>query len=768
MLRRTSVLRSRWSSRALLVLVLACSEPAAPRPRLTKPHLATLGAPTARLIGAGDIAGCNVKNDSITAAMVSSYLSQYPDAIVYTAGDNAYPDGTAQDYANCYAPTWGRFLSSTRAAIGNHEYDLGNATPTFDYFGDRIGPRDLAYYSYDAGAWHVIVLNSNTSYVPASLGSTQETWLKNDLAANTKSCILAIWHHPRFYSDTGATYGLAKAMRQAWVDLYQAGATLIVNGHWHQYERFAPQDPDGNATPRGIREFIVGTGGYWSLETPTTIAPNSEVQRGRTYGVMELQLGDGWYAWNYMPVPGDAFTDSGTGSCVDRSAEYAPIARPGGPYTGTLGSAVALDGSASLDPDGDLPLTYAWDFGDGTTGTGAKPSHTYADSGHFTVTLTVTDTTGLTSAPATTTATIASSNNPPVASAGGPYTGTTGVAIAFDGSASTDPDGDLPLTYAWDFGDGTTGTGATPSHVYTTVDTFTVTLTVTDSRGLAGAPAKTTAAVKPAPNQPPVADAGGPYAGDQGYAVTLDGSDSYDPDGNLPLSYAWQFGDGKTGTGVMPKHTYATAGTYTVTLTVKDSKGLASAPATSTATIVVDQIPVANPGGPYTGTEGAPVAFDGTASTDPDGNLPLTYAWKFGDAVNGSGATPTHAYRTAGTFTVSLVVTDALGAHSTSVSTTATIANVAPVVNAGPDATATAGKAFTLRWTFTDAGSSDNPWNYTIDWGDGTTTKNRSDKQNVTIGTGHTWRTRGSYTVHVTVTDKFGASGSDDCVIVVQ
>ncbi len=342
-----------------------------------------------------------------------------------------------------------------------------------------------------------------------------------------------------------------------------------------------------------------------------------------------------------------------------------PVADPGGPYSGTEDLALAFDGSGSSDPDGD-PLTYAWDFGDGNTGTGVAPSHTYLAGGIYMVSLVVNDGT-VDSAPVTTTATVTEVNDPPVADPGGPYSGTEDLALAFDGSGSSDPDGD-PLTYAWDFGDGNTGTGVAPSHTYLAGGIYTVSLVVNDGT-VDSAPATTTATIAAA-NQPPVSDPGGPYSGTANVALTFDGSGSSDPDGD-PLTYAWDFGDGNNGTGISPTHTYGAAGIYTVTLVVSD--GLAdSAPATTTATIAAaNQPPVANPGGPYFWSDGFPLSFDGSGSSDPDGD-PLTYAWDFGDGNNGTGVTPTHTYPAAGVYTVTLVVNDGL-VDSPPASTTATI-----------------------------------------------------------------------------------------------
>jgi MYXO-CTERM domain-containing protein len=267
------------------------------------------------------------------------------------------------------------------------------------------------------------------------------------------------------------------------------------------------------------------------------------------------------------------------------------------------------------------------------------------------------------------------SNQPPVANAGGPYSAAVGAPVSLDGSASRDPDGSI-ASYAWNFGNGSTGSGVAPSATYATAGTFTVTLTVTDNGG-ATSQATTTVTVT-TNTQPPVANAGGPYAGTVNVAISFNGAASRDPDGSV-VSYLWNFGDSTTASGVTAVHAYAAAGSYTVRLTVTDNDGLTSS--ASTTAQVSDgtglQPPVANPGGPYQGTTASPVAFDGSASSDPDGRI-VSYDWTFGDSGTASGAKPTHAYNTAGTYTVTLTVTDDSGRK-----TTATTSASIQAVNTG-------------------------------------------------------------------------------------
>jgi len=258
---------------------------------------------SAVLVGAGDIADCNTGGP--TAALLDNIAGT-----VFTAGDNAYTNGTASEFATCYDPSWGRHKARTRPSPGNHDYGTSGATGYYNYFGALAGPAGLGYYSYDLGAWHILSLNSNISM---SAGSAQETWVRADLAASTKTCTLAYWHHPRFSS--GSSHGSSTQSAGVFQALYDAGADVVVVGHDHQYERFAPQSPSAAPDPvRGIREFVVGTGGagLYSFATPL---PNSEVRDNTSHGVIKFTLSDGSYTWQYIPVAGNSFTDSGSGTC---------------------------------------------------------------------------------------------------------------------------------------------------------------------------------------------------------------------------------------------------------------------------------------------------------------------------------------------------------------------------------------------------------------------------------------------------------------------
>ena len=260
---------------------------------------------TVVLVGAGDIAECDSNGDEQTAAL----LDKIPGT-VFTAGDNAYHDGTASEFNSCYAPSWGRFLSRTRPAPGNHDYRSSKASPYFGYYGARAGEAGVGYYSYNLGAWHIVSLNSE---IPMKPGSPQEQWLRADLAATKAKCTLAYWHSPRFSS--GTEHGSDSSTQPLWQALYENGADVVIAGHEHNYERFAPQTPSGQADPdSGIREFVAGTGGADHYEFGPPIA-NSEVRNGDTWGVLKLTLAPGAYKWQFIPVAGKTFSDSGSARC---------------------------------------------------------------------------------------------------------------------------------------------------------------------------------------------------------------------------------------------------------------------------------------------------------------------------------------------------------------------------------------------------------------------------------------------------------------------
>src|SRR5581483_1763676 len=283
------VVRSSWrrSGAAAAVLVAAVSVAAVTRgtaPAASAHEaLVTAAADGPVFTAAGDIDGCNAGGD--TAKLVEKTTGP-----VATIGDNAYPDGSAGDYSDCYDPTWGAFKDRTHPVPGNHDYDVSKATPYYQYFGAAAGAPGSGWYSYDVGSWHIVALNSNCDDVSCS---KETSWLYADLA------------------------------------------TLVLNGHDHDYERFAPQDPSGHADPaNGIREFIVGTGGA-SLGSWAGVAPNSQLRNNGTYGVIELTLGDGAYDWRFVPAAGSKFTDSGSDSCRGTAPAGTPAPATTAPPAGS-------------------------------------------------------------------------------------------------------------------------------------------------------------------------------------------------------------------------------------------------------------------------------------------------------------------------------------------------------------------------------------------------------------------------------------------------
>lgn len=266
------------------------------------------------LVGAGDIASCK----SPEGARATAKLIEQIPGTVFAAGDLAYEKGSAEDFKNCYDPTWGRFKHRTKPALGNHEYADPTASGYFQYWRTQAGTQGKGYYSYELGDWHIVVLNTNC-YAKAlggcAAGSPQEAWLKEDLAKRPTACILAYGHHALFSSGVFKSHAVHPELKRLWADLYAAHADLVLAGHEHSYERFAPQDPEGKADPaNGIREIVVGTGGR-SHDLLGLATPNSEAREWDTFGVLKLILSPGKYTWEFIPEEGKTFHDSGSGVC---------------------------------------------------------------------------------------------------------------------------------------------------------------------------------------------------------------------------------------------------------------------------------------------------------------------------------------------------------------------------------------------------------------------------------------------------------------------
>ena len=251
------------------------------------------------LVGAGDISRCDNNNDEATAKLLDGI-----SGTVFTAGDNAYDSGTYTEYLNCYDPTWGRHKSRTKPSPGNHDYQTSGAAGYFQYFNNVP-----SYYAYNLGAWRIYSLSSE---IDVSASGPQATWLQSDLAANPKQCVLAYWHKPRWSS--GSTHGSTSAMQAIWQILYNAGADVVISAHEHNYERFAQMNATGSTVSQGLREFVVGTGGASHYGFGSALS-SSEVRNSSTSGVLKLTLSSSGYSWQFVPVAGSTFTDSGSSNC---------------------------------------------------------------------------------------------------------------------------------------------------------------------------------------------------------------------------------------------------------------------------------------------------------------------------------------------------------------------------------------------------------------------------------------------------------------------
>jgi hypothetical protein len=346
------------------------------------------------LVGAGDIATCSNNNDAATALLLDAIVgADGARGTIFTIGDNAYSSGTATEYRNCYAPTWGRHKANTRPIPGDRDYVTSGASGYFGYFGAAAGEVGKGYYSYDIGEWHVVMLNSSIS---TTATAAQVSWLKADLAANARACVIAIWHQAMFSSSSSS---VRTAVKPLWEVLYQAGADVIVNAQYRNYERFAPQTPVGAADAAyGIRQFVVGTGGSGS-QSFGTIRANSEARNAGTYGVLKLTLGSENYGWEFVPVAGKTYTDQGTGAC--HGAPPAVI-NAGQDRYASQNLGFWFDATFSAFSSSDVGWPYTIDWGDGSTTNGTATSagvipasqHSYGESGTFTVRVTISDPSG--------------------------------------------------------------------------------------------------------------------------------------------------------------------------------------------------------------------------------------------------------------------------------------------------------------------------------------------------------------------------------------
>jgi PKD repeat protein len=459
------------------------------------------------------------------------------------------------------------------------------------------------------------------------------------------------------------------------------------DGKWHHL--VATQGPagmnlyvDGASVGTNPQTQAQGYSGYWRVGGDSSWGPT---ENGFVDGsVDEVAI--------YSKVLGaSTVADHFAKGAAAAPANQAPTAAFTAAATGLSAS---FDASTSKDADGTI-ASYAWDFGDGATGTGVTATHAYAAAGTYTATLVVTDdegAKGTTSQQVVVTAP-APANQAPTAA----FTATaTGLSASFDASASADADGTV-AGYAWDFGDGTTGTGRTATHTYATAGSRTATLVVTDDKGATATTSHPVVVSAPAPaNQAPTASF---TATAKDLGVALDASASADSDGSV-ASYAWDFGDQATGTGRTASHTYAAAGTYQVKLTVTDDKGATGSltqEVVVTAPVAANQPPTAS----FTSSAtGLAAAFDASASADPDGSV-ASYAWDFGDQASGTGRTASHTYAAAGTYAVVLTVTDDKGATASATRSVVVAPAAPPTATLAADAF---GRTTTSGWGSADTG----------------------------------------------------------------
>lgn len=297
-----------------LLALAACSDgestsPSSSTTTSTESSSKTASAASATVLAVGDIGTCESDDDEAVAELVETLAGS-----VLLLGDIVYPSGTTDQFANCFDPAWGQFRSRFRPVPGNHEYKTAAAAGYFGYFGHGAGEPNKGWHSFDAGPWHVVALNSNCAAVGGcAAGSEQERWLRADLARSTARCTLAYWHHARFSS--GSVHGSDPVTGDLWRALADSQAEVVVTAHEHHYERFAPLDPGGRVDPaRGIRSFVVGTGGrsHYEFGEPRE---GSEVRNASTFGLLELTLSAEGYRWRFVPVGGEGFTDEGEGRC---------------------------------------------------------------------------------------------------------------------------------------------------------------------------------------------------------------------------------------------------------------------------------------------------------------------------------------------------------------------------------------------------------------------------------------------------------------------
>ncbi len=283
--------------------------PIVPTPTSTTTPTTSTTSTTAPPAAASVLAVGDIADESDCGAVTAAVVDDFPGAPLLALGDLAYPDGSASDFADCYARNWGQFDARVYPVPGNHEYHSADAGPYFDYFGSRAGVDGDGWYSFDYSGWHIVALNSDESM---SSGSEQYAWLASDLEASSAQCTIAYWHKPRW--NVGLHEPGSTRSDDIWVALKSAGVEIVLGGHDHNYQRWTPQNANGEAVADGIRQFVVGTGGN-GLYDQVIDDSQLEVFSNANYGVLKLDLAPDSYTWEFVSAEGGSFTDSGSGTC---------------------------------------------------------------------------------------------------------------------------------------------------------------------------------------------------------------------------------------------------------------------------------------------------------------------------------------------------------------------------------------------------------------------------------------------------------------------
>ena len=492
---------------AMAAVLAGCANADAPTEVITRlPATEVLPAASPVIVAVGDlVCGAQTSGKLCVHNATAALTSQSSPAAVLVLGDNQYENGSYAEYMTYYDKSWGAFKSITHPVPGNHEYHTANASGYFDYFNGvgvqtgRAGTRGKGYYSTNLSGWHLVMLNANCATVTGgcAAGSPQEQWLRADLAANPAACTLAAWHIPRFSSGNHGSNAGSTAL---WKALYDFGADVVLVGHDHNYERFAPQTHLGQRDDAfGIREFVVGTGGE-ELKGPGTPAPNSELFDNTSMGVLRMTLHPNGYGWRFVSIPGHTQADTGSALCHGVPTGPPPPAAPVANYTISCQSTVSpssctLDAAPSTDDGGFSNLTFAWS---NTVGRPAKTGQiikylvSVSRPNVFDVTLTARDAGGLShSVTKTVSIPVPGSNQPPVPA----FTvSCTSLNCILDASGSTDDGGSGNLTFTW------TNTAGRPVKTGTVIkyltsvsyaNTFNVTLTAKDAGGMTATLTKT-------------------------------------------------------------------------------------------------------------------------------------------------------------------------------------------------------------------------------------------------------------------------------------